>query len=63
MICSKCGVEITDDKKFCGNCGHVVFDEPVSKTPSTSSQTCENCGSQITNNKKFCGDCGVAQVL
>lgn len=52
MICSKCGNEVAEGKKFCGHCGN----------PMTGSETkglvCSKCGSPITPGKKFCGKCG-----
>ncbi len=52
MICSKCGNEVAEGKKFCGHCGN----------PMTGSETkglvCPKCGAPITPGKKFCGKCG-----
>ena len=52
MICSKCGNEVAEGKKFCGHCGN----------PMTGSETkglvCSKCGAPITPGKKFCGKCG-----
>ena len=52
MICSKCGNEVAEGKKFCGHCGN----------PMTGAETkglvCSKCGAPITLGKKFCGKCG-----
>ena len=52
MICSKCGNEVAEGKKFCGHCGN----------PMTGSEAkglvCSKCGAPITPGKKFCGKCG-----
>ena len=52
MICSKCGNEVPEGKKFCGHCGN-----PMTIT-ETKGLVCSKCGSPITPGKKFCGKCG-----
>ena len=52
MICSKCGNEVPEGKKFCGHCGN-----PMTVT-ETKGLVCSKCGSPITPGKKFCGKCG-----
>lgn len=52
MICSKCGNEVAEGKKFCGHCGN-----PMTVT-ETKGLVCSKCGSPITPGKKFCGKCG-----
>ena len=52
MICSKCGNEVAEGKKFCGKCGN-----PMGVTEAKG-LVCSKCGSPITPGKKFCGKCG-----
>ena len=52
MICSKCGNEVAEGKKFCGHCGN-----PMTVT-GAKGLVCSKCGSPITPGKKFCGKCG-----
>ena len=52
MICSKCGNEVAEGKKFCGKCGN-----PMTVT-EVKGLVCSKCGSPITPGKKFCGKCG-----
>ena len=52
MICSKCGNEVPEGKKFCGKCGN-----PMTVTEAKG-LVCSKCGSPITPGKKFCGKCG-----
>lgn len=52
MICSKCGNEVAEGKKFCGHCGN-----PMTVT-EVKGLVCSKCGSPITPGKKFCGKCG-----
>lgn len=48
MFCEKCGMQVTEGKKFCPNCG---FRMPV---------YCHSCGRKIKDNEKFCSECGAA---
>ncbi|MCR4823492.1 MAG: zinc-ribbon domain-containing protein, partial [Treponema sp.] len=61
MICSKCGNEVADGKKFCGKCGNpMTAASPVQQ----GGEVCSKCGAPLTPGKKFCGKCGapVAQA-
>src|SRR5215470_10986881 len=49
MICSRCGARVTNDKRFCGDCG------------SPLPWQCNACGSENPPGKRFCADCGAAQ--
>jgi class 3 adenylate cyclase/tetratricopeptide (TPR) repeat protein len=49
MICSRCGANVANNKKFCGDCG----------TPLQ--WQCSACGSGNPADKRFCGDCGAAR--
>jgi len=48
MICPRCGVQIEDPRKFCGDCG------------SPLSWQCSSCGSENAPGKRFCDECGAA---
>jgi class 3 adenylate cyclase/tetratricopeptide (TPR) repeat protein len=46
MLCSNCGTENPDAKKFCAQCGAAL---PL---------ICTKCGSENLRASKFCGECG-----
>jgi TM2 domain-containing membrane protein YozV len=48
MYCNNCGVEVTNDAKFCGSCG-----KPVSQ-----GRFCSKCGAPNKPSAKFCDRCG-----
>jgi len=48
MICPRCGTNVINGRKFCGDCG------------SPLPWQCFACGSENPPDKKFCGDCGAA---
>src|ERR1700674_2552697 len=45
---SKCGEEIREGRRFCGNCGSAV------------SNRCTKCGAENPPRDAFCGDCGTS---
>lgn len=55
MTCPKCGKEIPEGKKFCGNCGTKI---DTSTTTDSNILICASCGAPLTPGKKFCGKCG-----
>ncbi|MBP5787206.1 MAG: zinc-ribbon domain-containing protein [Kiritimatiellae bacterium] len=46
MTCPKCGAEVPEGLKFCGNCGTQLV------------RTCRKCGTPLAPGLKFCGECG-----
>src|ERR1700688_345919 len=46
MICPRCGANVVNGRKFCGDCG------------SPFPWQCSACGSENPPDKRFCGDCG-----
>jgi class 3 adenylate cyclase/tetratricopeptide (TPR) repeat protein len=48
MLCSKCGSDNREGRKFCANCG------------ASLSVTCSKCGASNHAGEKFCGECGAA---
>jgi class 3 adenylate cyclase/tetratricopeptide (TPR) repeat protein len=48
MLCSACGTENSQGKRFCTECG----------APLAS--TCVTCGAALVGDEKFCGECGTA---
>src|SRR5262252_11056439 len=50
MICPRCGVNIANARKFCGDCGSPLPWE------------CSACGSENPPDKPFCAHCGAAQM-
>lgn len=68
MKCPKCGNEVADGKKFCGQCGSpLVLAGSLSANNDSNSTgaVCPKCGAALTPGKKFCGKCGtpVASVV
>ena len=59
MICSKCGNEVAEGKKFCGKCGNPMG---AAASASASGVICSKCGAPVTPGKKFCGKCGTPVV-
>ena len=55
MICSKCGNEVAEGKKFCGKCGNPMR---AAAPASAGGVICSKCGAPVTPGKKFCGKCG-----
>ncbi|MGN0738765.1 MAG: zinc ribbon domain-containing protein [Treponema sp.] len=51
MKCNKCGAEIEEGKKFCGECG----------APAPQEKKCAKCGATIDAGVKFCPECGANQ--
>ena len=48
MVCSNCGSEHPDGRKFCSWCGNLLV------------LTCPACGAGIAAQDRFCGECGAA---
>ena len=44
--CADCGHENAPDRRFCGSCGHALF------------QVCPSCGEESPSRVDFCGACG-----
>lgn len=59
MICSKCGNEVAEGKKFCGKCGNPMG---AAAPASAGGVICSKCGAPVTPGKKFCGKCGTPVV-
>ena len=47
LKCPKCGSEVIEGSKFCGNCGEKI-----------EQYICKNCGEKLAPGSKFCGNCG-----
>ena len=58
MICSKCGNEVAEGKKFCGHCGNPMSQASAAPVAKAGEVLCSKCGAPITPGKKFCGKCG-----
>jgi len=48
--CADCGHENAPDRRFCGSCGHALF------------QVCPSCGEESPTRVDFCGACGSSMV-
>ncbi len=55
MKCSKCGVDIPEDQKICGNCSGRIKIPPQSRSGQVK---CPNCGFDNPKGRRFCEDCG-----
>lgn len=49
-ICSNCKKELTDEAKFCSECGSEIKEKKL----------CRNCGGELMDDMKFCAECGTA---
>ena len=60
MICKKCGEDISDDEKFCTNCGTQISNPEIDLK-----NICTKCGIKLDKDLKFCTECGapVSQVI
>ncbi|MEG1981867.1 MAG: SPFH domain-containing protein [Clostridia bacterium] len=57
--CSKCGTEISLDKRFCSNCGADSLEpKQEQEVKSENTITCSNCNSKFAKGVKFCPECG-----
>ena len=45
-VCTSCGAQSEEGKRFCGDCG------------SPLEAACPSCGAPTAPGKRFCGDCG-----
>jgi len=52
MKCTKCDHVVSENARFCGQCG-----QPIGV------RTCKNCGADIKTNAPFCEQCGAKQTV
>lgn len=57
MQCPKCKEEISDNSKFCSNCGTNI-EEYLEKLENEKYIKCPNCDKKIEKDAKFCKYCG-----
>src|SRR5271170_7370063 len=50
MLCSNCGHDSREGRKFCAECGTAL------------KLACSSCGAPNEPEERFCGDCGAALV-
>lgn len=62
MTCNRCGIEVSPDDKFCGECGadlSIVTPPPVPPpAPVMPATGCPHCGAHLIEGAVFCGNCG-----
>ena len=72
MICKKCGAELYDGAKFCGECGSIIEEIPDNDSPGSEcsedntdvfikrsiEMKCSKCGAEISGDGMFCSECG-----
>ena len=56
-LCSKCGILLAANAKFCGECGTRVTSAPQLQTEALLTYTCQ-CGAVNKIEAKFCQECG-----
>ena len=56
MNCTNCGKELTEEAKFCLECGTKVDNETAQQENKTL--TCADCGSELKEGAMFCTKCG-----
>lgn len=69
MNCQKCSKEISDDSRFCPECGAKQEIGPVRMIPSSESRkqrgpsvkTCQKCGKEIPADSRYCPECRATQ--
>lgn len=57
MQCPKCKQEVSDNSKFCSNCGTNI-EEYLEKLEEEKYIKCPNCDKNIEKDAKFCKYCG-----
>jgi Double zinc ribbon len=57
LACSNCGIELSDNARFCGDCGTLV--EAQEQKPDY----CANCFAELPEGVKFCLQCGKPAVI
>lgn len=63
VICSRCGLQSSDDLEFCPNCGN---DLKFNSQPGDDLQAvpkCEKCGSPLEEDVAFCSSCGAKLTM
>lgn len=48
MNCPNCNSEVSENQKFCANCGAYI----------NNVRYCANCGTQLPEGGRFCPECG-----
>lgn len=64
MFCRYCGKEISENAKFCSECG---MDQSVNQAVKTIKLKCEHCGATMDvkegSNVVYCSYCGTKQLI
>jgi uncharacterized OB-fold protein len=58
MICSKCGADVPEGRKFCIKCGAASSGKIELSETAQGNNSCPNCGAPILAGRAFCGSCG-----
>ena len=56
MICEKCGMELSNDMKFCPSCGTAVLKS--TELSHNHLNVCRRCGTLLLPDARFCKKCG-----
>ncbi len=61
MKCKDCGLEVSNEAKFCSNCGSSLEKEKIEeKIEKVKVVYCKNCGTQMAESAIFCTSCGTS---
>jgi Double zinc ribbon len=58
MVCSKCGTEVPEGRKFCVKCGTAFSGEAEPRDMAQRNANCAKCDAPLAPGRAFCGSCG-----
>lgn len=58
MVCKNCGGALSEEDRFCPNCGAAVEASEQGAAEQKSENVCKNCGTALQEGALFCPHCG-----